>query len=138
MYSCWLIYTTKLDIQKLHSLPVENFFITQRNTLNWILWILINFLEKNYCKKDLGVLISNNLKPSWQCQKAANPAMAVLNQILRAFIYRDRITYINLYKTYVRPHLEFSSPVWNPWVTSDVKRLENVQKKALKQEYKEL
>ena len=138
MYSCWLIYTTKLDIQKLHSLPVENFFITQRNTLNWILWILINFLEKNYCKKDLGVLISNNLKPSWQYQKAANPAMAVLNQILRAFIYRDRITYINLYKTYVGPHLEFSSPVWNPRVTSDVKRIENVQKKALKQEYKEL
>ena len=46
---------------------------------------------------------------------------------------RDRTTYINLYKTYVRPHLEFSSPVWNPWLTLDVERLENVQKKALKQ-----
>ena len=68
-----------------------------------------------------------------QCQKAANTAMAVQNQILRAFTYRDRTTYINLYKTYVRPHLEFSSPVWNPWLTSDVERLENVQKKALKQ-----
>ena len=90
-------------------------------------------LQSDTKEKDIGVLINDNLKPSMQCQKAANTAMAVLNQILRAFTYRDRTTYINLYKTYVRPHLEFSSPVWNPWLTSDVERLENVQKKALKQ-----
>ena len=66
-------------------------------------------LQSDTKEKDIGVLINDNLKPSMQCQKAANTAMAVLNQILRAFTYRDRTTYINLYKTYVRPIL--SSPL---------------------------
>jgi hypothetical protein len=57
--------------------------------------------------------------------------MAVLHQIRRNFHYRDRFTFVPLYKQYVRPHLEFASQAWAPWLAGDQEVLEKVQKKAV-------
>jgi len=89
-------------------------------------------LESSDCERDIGVLISQDLKVSRQCKKAATTAGQVLNQILRAFHYRDRKTFAQLYKTYVRPHLEFAVAAWSPWSRSDIDVLENVQRKFVK------
>ncbi len=83
-------------------------------------------------EKDVGVLITSNLKPSAQCKKAAFTATAVLHQITKNFHFRDRHVFMGLYKQYVRPHLEFSTPAWSPWLRGDKDVLENVQKKAVK------
>jgi hypothetical protein len=83
-------------------------------------------------ERDIGVVISKNLKPSEQCSKAAGRATAVLNQIKRNFHFRDRHTYLRLYKQYVRPHLEFAGPAWTPWTVGDKELLEKVQEKAVK------
>ena len=72
------------------------------------------------------------LKPSDHCAKAAGTAMGVLFQLLRSFHYRDKKTFVSLYKVYVRPHLEFAVPAWNPWLKKDVEVLEKVQKKFIK------
>jgi ribonuclease P/MRP protein subunit RPP40 len=37
-----------------------------------------------------------------------------------------------LYKQYVRPHLEFASPAWSPWLQGDIDTLGKVQEKAVK------
>ena len=37
-----------------------------------------------------------------------------------------------MYKQYVRPHLEFASPVWSPWLEGDIKTLEEVQIAAVR------
>lgn len=52
-------------------------------------------------EKDIGVIISDNLKPSLQCANASRRATAVLTQISRAFMYRDKNTFL---------HLEFAIP----------------------------
>jgi hypothetical protein len=83
-------------------------------------------------KKDIGVIIQRNLKPGKQCEKAANMAAAVLRQIERNLHYRDRNVFVRLYKQYVLPHLEFSTPAWAPWLRTDIDKLESVQKKAVK------
>jgi hypothetical protein len=64
-------------------------------------------LDKTREEKDLGVIISDNLKPAAQCAKAAKTAQTVLGQISRAFQYRDRTVFMQLYKQYryVPPHL---------------------------------
>ena len=72
-------------------------------------------LEKTSDKRDIGVTVSSNLKPAQQCRKAAQTASTVLSQIMRAFHYRDGHVFLNLYKQYVRPHLEFSVAAWAPW-----------------------
>lgn len=83
-------------------------------------------------ERDIGVLVTKNLKPSAQCSQAAGRAMSVLGQLRRNFHYRDRHTFLKLYKQYVRPHLEFSSPAWSPWLQGDKYTLEKVQEKAIK------
>ena len=56
----------------------------------------------------------------------------VLFQLLRSFSYRDRKVFLKLYVSYVRPHLEFASPAWNPWLQKDIKIIERVQEKFVK------
>ena len=55
-------------------------------------------------ERDIGVIVSDTLKPTAQCQKAAHTAQAVLGQISCAFHFRDRHVFVRLYAQYVRPH----------------------------------
>jgi len=89
-------------------------------------------LAKTDEERDIGVMISKTMKPSAQCSKAAGRASSVLNQIKRNFHYRDRHTFLRLYKQYVRPHLEFASQAWSPWTSGDKEVLEKVQEQAVK------
>jgi len=90
-------------------------------------------LESVNSERDIGVIITDTLKPHVNCEKAANTARAVLGQILRTFSYRDRTVLMKLYKQYVRPHLEFSIQAWSPWQRRDVHLLESIQEKAVRQ-----
>ena len=56
----------------------------------------------------------------------------VLGQISRAVSYRDKETFLKLFCTYVRPHLEYCVAAWSPWTEGDKNVLENVQKRAIK------
>ena len=84
------------------------------------------------CEKDIGVLVTNDLKPSPQCAAAATKANQLLGRMARAFSYRDKYTWIKLYKVYIRPHLEYCVQSWSPWLRSDIDLLENVQKRVLR------
>jgi hypothetical protein len=83
-------------------------------------------------EKDVGVRMQKSLKPSAQCAAAARTAQTVLSQIGRSFHYRDRHIFVRLYKNYVRPHLEFSTPAWSPWTEEDKKVIEDVQRRAVR------
>ena len=88
-------------------------------------------LEGVESEKDVGVIIHHSLKPSMQCAKAAGRANAVLGQLSRAVSYRDKDTFLKLYKVYVRPHLEYAVASWSPWTVGDREVLEKVQRRAL-------
>jgi ribonuclease P/MRP protein subunit RPP40 len=57
-------------------------------------------------KKDVGAIVHKSLKPSMQCARAANRANAILGQLSKAVSYRDKVTFMKLFKVYVRPYLE--------------------------------
>ena len=88
-------------------------------------------LKTSEFEKDIGVLIQRNLKPSMQCAKAAKTANAVLAQIFWAVSYRDKTTFLKLFRTYARPHLEYCVAAWSPWTQGDRDTLENVQRRAI-------
>ena len=67
-----------------------------------------------------------------QCAKAAKKANSVLGQLCRGVGYRDKDVFIDLYKTYVRPHLEYAVQAWSPWTMGDKEVLEAVQRRAVK------
>ena len=88
-------------------------------------------LEVSAYEKDIGVIIDSSLKPSLQCSKAAKKANSVLAQLSRAVSYRDKDTFLHLFRTYVRPHLEYCSAAWCQWTKTDKEVLEKVQKRAV-------
>ena len=81
-------------------------------------------LQEVSTEKDIGVLLDSSLKPSKKCAEAARRANAILDEISRAFHFRDRFVYVNLYKKYVRCHMEFSVSAWCPWSVADKEALE--------------
>ena len=89
-------------------------------------------LECTKEERDIGIIISEDLKPSAQVAKAARTAAAVLAQLTRAFHYRDRHIFVRLYKQYVLPHLEFASVAWSPWTAIDKDTLEKIQIRAVR------
>jgi len=68
-------------------------------------------LEKAQEEKDLGVLITNDLKASSQCVQARNKTNRVLGMIHRTIIYKTKDVLLRLYKSLVRPHVEYCTPV---------------------------
>ena len=78
-------------------------------------------------EKDVGVLVASNLRPSQQCSAAAGKANGVLGQISRAVSYRDKKTFLQLYKVYVRPPLEYCIQAWSPYWKADKEKLEKVE-----------
>ena len=81
-------------------------------------------------EKDLGVLIRNDLKVSQQCSKVVKTANQILGMIKRSFQNKSKDIMLLLYKSLVRPHLEYCVQVWRPHLVKDINLIENVQHRA--------
>ena len=81
-------------------------------------------------ERDLGIVLSSNLKFSGQAAFASSKASSVLGMLKNTFASRDVELWTSLYKTYVRPHLEFAVSAWNPYLKKDKLALEKVQRRA--------
>ena len=64
--------------------------------------------------------------------KSVQSANKITGIIKRNFKYMGEDIFLNLYKTLVRPYLEYSSVVWDPATIRDQKLLEGVQRRATK------
>ena len=65
-------------------------------------------------EKDLGIMISSDLKSSNQCIQACRKASKMLGMIKRTIISKKPEIMVTLYKTLVRPHLEYCVSAWSP------------------------
>ena len=83
-------------------------------------------------EKDLGVIITNDLKCAAQCSAASRKANTVLGFIARNFDYKTPEVITRLYTSLVRPHLEYAVQFWSPCYQKDIKKLESVQRRATK------
>ena len=81
-----------------------------------------------YCdtERDLGEIMSTDLKVESQCNEACLKANRMLGLIKRTFVKTPEVM-LNLYKTLVRPHLEYCISAWSPHYQKDKKLLEKVQ-----------
>ena len=82
--------------------------------------------------KDLGVIIDNELSFSNHIHEKINTAFRMLGIIKRNFSDLDRYSFMLLYKSLIRSHLEYGVSVWSPYKVSLVSNLERVQKRATK------
>ena len=84
------------------------------------------------CEKDLGVHIDKNLNFKKHISLATAKANRIMAIIFKTFDYMDETMFIQLYKSLVRPHLEYGAPVWSPYENEIKQQIENVQKRATK------
>ena len=89
-------------------------------------------IESCQQEKDLGVIITSDLKPSKQCIEAEKKAQKILGYIKRQFKTRKKETILTLYNSLVRPHLEYAVQFWAPSQRKDIERLEAVQARVTK------
>ena len=89
-------------------------------------------LKETKKEKDLGVLITDDLKSADQVASAAAAANAMLWRIRKTFTCLDEHTVPALYKALVRPRMEYAVQAWSPQLRKDIVKLEKVQRRATK------
>ena len=68
-------------------------------------------LDVSECERDMGVLVSSDLKWSKHVANIASRANKVLGMLVKNFTCRDVDLWKQLHISLVRPHLEFASSV---------------------------
>ena len=113
----------KLNTNKCHILHIGK---TNRGRTYWMNGQQLPTSQK---EKDVGIIITNNLKPSQYCAEVARKNQAIMYQMSRSLHYRDKIVFVRLYKQYVRCMLEYAVPVWSPWSAGGVDTKKKSKKK---------
>jgi len=83
-------------------------------------------------EKDLGVLISSDLKVGSQCNKAFLKANRMLGMLKRTVVNKSPDVMLNLYKSLVRPHVEYCVSAWSPYYAKDKFLIERIQHRFTK------
>ncbi len=83
------------------------------------------------CERDLGVLMSADLRPRAQCVQARNRANRVLDFISRSVNNRAELI-LKLYLALVNPHLGYAVQFWSPYKRMNIKMFESVQRRMTK------
>lgn len=81
-------------------------------------------------EKDLRIVFQSNLKFNQHLSLAANKANRITGLIRRTFSYLDQNTFICLYKSLIRSHVDYGDSVWFPVLKKDIRLIENVQRRA--------
>jgi hypothetical protein len=81
---------------------------------------------------DLGVLRSSDYSYAPHIGSIVRKATRSAALLLRAFSTRNEEFLMRLFKAYVRPTLEYASPVWSPVAIGLTRDLENVQRRFTK------
>ena len=85
-------------------------------------------IQKSNTVKDLGVNISENLSFDEHITKITNEAKKFAGWIFRIFKSRRPEVILLLYNTYVRPRLEYCSPLWSPCQKRHLYQIEAIQR----------
>ena len=83
-------------------------------------------LQPTLEQKDLKVWITPPMTFSVHCHKSAGNTNQALGMIKRNFKYISKSSLMMLYKTFVRPHLKYCAPIWNPRYYKDIDTMEKV------------
>ena len=82
--------------------------------------------------KDLGLIISSDLKWNTYVSQISLKANRLSHLIFKTFSSKNLNLYKNIFKTYIRPILEYNANIWTSTSISNIKIIENTQRKFTK------
>ena len=89
-------------------------------------------IEATDTVKDLGVIMTSTLSLEANTRAKVAKANQLLGIIRRSFHHLTEDTLVLLFKTMIRPHLEFCNTVTHPTTERDMTLIEGVQRRATK------
>ncbi|KAL8565437.1 hypothetical protein ACOMHN_049414 [Nucella lapillus] len=124
----WLLrfHPQKCSVMKLGSKKSEVEYTMQDATQG------TTVLEEHEHEKDLGVHVDNKLCFKEHVAKSTAKANKIVGIIRRTFDYLSNDLFAQLYKSLVRPILEYGHSVWQPHHKTLCSEVEDVQRRATK------
>jgi hypothetical protein len=105
--------------------------VTQRkNPFNFTYTLHGHTLVKVKSAKYLGVTIQDNLKWDSHINSMANKANQSLGFLRRNLKINSQKVKDHAYKAIVRPKLEYSSTVWDPYTKNHINQIEKIQRRS--------
>ena len=89
-------------------------------------------LEESDLEKDLGVFIDPDLNFKKHIKNTVKKASYAAYRILKNFTYKNANILVPLFKSLVRPILEYGNVVWSNGIKKYMNKIENVQRKFTK------
>ena len=80
----------------------------------------------------MGVIFDGKLSFDAHIQNCISKANRILGFIKRSFSYLDKELFLLIYKSMVRPHLEYANSIWSPKLKRQSAATERVQRRATK------
>jgi hypothetical protein len=87
-----------------------------------------NIINEVESISDLGILIDNKLRFSNHYTKIIKAAYLRIRNIAKILKTRSIRIWTKVFKTYIRPLLEYAPEIWNPTYKKDINKLERCQK----------
>ena len=103
--------------------PTFDYFMTDSDGNE----IMLDIVDQ---EKDLGVTIDKELTFRQHADLTVSKANGIMGLIRRSFTYIDESSFSMLFKTPVRPILEYNNTIWNPRFKSVNAKIESVQRRA--------
>ncbi len=82
--------------------------------------------------RDLGIIVEDTLKPTAQCLAACRKDNSILDMMRWGLESRSREVWLPVYRSIVRPHLEYCVQVWAPCYKKYIQALDRIQNRATK------
>jgi len=83
-------------------------------------------------ERDLGILVDSDLRFENHVMSKIKAANRIIGLIKRNFSHLDFESFLLLYKSMVRSHLEYAQTVWSPYKIKLIDAIEKVQRRATK------
>ena len=84
-------------------------------------------LNKTILEKDLGVFLDPDLNFSQHITTKVNKAKSMCGLLIRTITYKIKDIMIPLYKSLIRPIIEYANPVWCPYTRNYIDLIEDIQ-----------
>ena len=85
-------------------------------------------LEVTYCEKDLGVFIDPLLDFEEHITSTVKKARRLSGLIIRTITFKSKDIMIPLFKSIIRPVLEYANVVWSPYYRKHIDQIESIQR----------
>ena len=119
-------------IVKFNSAKTKSMTISNRSIKHPPLKYNNDTLEEVTSHKHLGVIFNQNLSWTNHIDSIIDSVSKMLNVLKRLRYNLDRKTLETIYCTFIRPKLEYASPVWSDCNSTDADKLEKCQITAAK------